>query len=123
MQFMAFVWVGLGGAIGACMRYGLSIAVQGSRFWLVTLCINLLGCALAGAVLALFERGSIGASARLFIMTGILGGFTTYSAFSIESLQLVREGHGLQALSYALLSVCGCVLAAAGGFYALKSAG
>jgi CrcB protein len=123
MQFLPFIWVGLGGAIGACLRYGLSLALQGTRFPLATLGVNLLGCALAGAVLAMFERGNVSASARLFVMTGILGGFTTFSAFSIETLQLMREGHSLQALSYSLLSVCGCVMAAAGGFYILRSAG
>ena len=123
MQFMPFIWVGLGGAIGACLRYGLSLALPGSRFPFATLCVNLLGCALAGAVLAMFERGSIGTFTKLFVMTGILGGFTTFSAFSIETLQLIREGHSLQALSYALLSVCGCVMAAAGGFYVLRAAG
>jgi fluoride exporter len=122
MQILSFIWVGAGGAIGACMRYGLSLVLHGSRFPLATLCVNLLGCALAGALLALFERGSIGATGKLFLMTGILGGFTTFSAYSVETLQLVREGQSLHALSYALISVCGCVIAAAAGFYAMRVA-
>lgn len=44
MQVMPFVWVGAGGAIGACLRYELSMALHGSRFQLATLCVNLLGC-------------------------------------------------------------------------------
>ncbi len=121
MQILPFFWVGAGGALGACLRYGLSLALPAARFPVATLCANLIGCALAGAALAACERGSLSGSSRLFLMTGVLGGFTTFSAFSIETLQLIREGLGTQALGYALLSLCGCVLAAAAGFWVARA--
>jgi len=89
--------VGAGGFIGALLRYLVSTAVN--RHWhielmpLGTLTVNLLGCLLIGVV-AGFADGMNGFSLqlRLFLMVGVLGGFTTFSAFALEGLELLRTG-------------------------------
>lgn len=94
-------WVALGGALGAVARYGVSLALQrtsaSSTFPSATLAVNVAGCLAAGAALAFFERQATEASTRLFVMTGLLGGFTTFSAFSVETLALHREGRPMLA--------------------------
>lgn len=87
--------VALGGALGASARYGVSTWVQrmGSAAlpW-GTLAVNVLGCALAGAAVGWFERGESQPSVRLFLAVGLLGGFTTFSAFGVDTLGLHRDG-------------------------------
>ena len=80
-------WAGLGGCLGAMGRYSVSLllSAQGGFPW-ATLWVNLLGCLLAGVILAVMTPEPT--PARLFWLTGVLGGFTTFSAFSLETLQL-----------------------------------
>ena len=111
--------VAAGGAIGATARYVLGGAVysmgRGSIAGTAvgTLVINVLGSALMGILYVLLvERAGAGESWRLFALTGVLGGFTTFSAFSLETLFLLQQGAGLRAAAYVLASVAGCVLAA-----------
>lgn len=104
------ILVALGGALGAMARYGLSSLMirqlDPFKFPWPTFCVNVLGCLCAGLFLALAERANgISSEARLFIVTGLLGGFTTFSAFGMETLSLIRRGELLTALSYASLSV------------------
>lgn len=89
--------VGVGGCIGAIARYGLGGWVHrmasGAVFPYGTLAVNVLGCALIGAITGLVEsRGLFGPEARVFWLIGILGGFTTFSSFGYETLQLWRDG-------------------------------
>ena len=92
---MSVLYVALGGAIGAAARYlaGLWIAASlGAGFPWGTFFVNVTGSFLIGIVLVLVERGTLPAEARLFLAVGILGGYTTFSSFSYETLQLLNGG-------------------------------
>ncbi|MFO7924602.1 MAG: fluoride efflux transporter CrcB [Bacteroidales bacterium] len=87
--------IGTGSFIGGVLRYLLSQLVQTkflSTFPFGTLTVNIIGCFLIGLVFGLTDRGNLTQEWRLFLATGVLGGFTTFSAFSIESLSLFRDG-------------------------------
>ncbi|GAA4347109.1 fluoride efflux transporter CrcB [Hymenobacter saemangeumensis] len=116
----SYMLVGLGGGIGAMGRYVLQQAVQG-RFplpWPVgTGAVNVLGCLLAGLLLGTMERHGLGSGWRLLLITGFCGGFTTFSAFALENLALLRAGQVLLAALYAGGSVVLGVLAAAGSYW------
>jgi CrcB protein len=108
--------VGLGGFIGSIGRYKLGAAILHQtaswRFPLSTFVVNVLGCFVIGALAALAEhRDLFSADTRLFLLTGLLGGFTTFSAFGYEGVYLFRRGDVGIALAYASLSVV-CGLAA-----------
>jgi fluoride exporter len=121
---MLFVWVALGGALGAVARYGFSQAMSrllGTGFPYGILTINVLGSLAMGAAMAFFLRKMPGDSAlQLFLTTGVLGGFTTFSAFSYDVLRLVNSGQSTSALVYGLASVGLSVLAVFVGFALLK---
>lgn len=86
--------VGLGSFLGGAARYGLSGLVQrvaGAGFPAGTLTVNVVGCFCIGAVLHLMEdRSALAPEARVFLAVGVLGGFTTFSAFGYETLELLR---------------------------------
>jgi len=108
--FIHLGWVFLGGGLGSALRYGVgraALAVAGPGFPLGTLAVNLLGCTLMGVLtewLALRDTG-IDASVKLFLTTGLLGGFTTFSAFALDVVALWQRGETLTAASYAVGSV------------------
>ncbi|WP_122899830.1 fluoride efflux transporter CrcB [Acinetobacter sp. B51(2017)] len=105
---MTWLLVASGGAIGASLRYalGLYLAKPDSVFPWATWWINIGGCALAGIFFGLSQKyPSLQQEARLFFMVGILGGFTTFSSFGLETLQLCKQGQWLLAMSYALSSL------------------
>lgn len=119
------VLVAGGGACGSALRWLVSSwiarSVEPSRFPWGTLLVNLIGSFAIGALLTLaFEHELLPAPWRLFLVTGVLGGFTTFSAFSWESLSLVRAGMWPAALGYGLGSVIGGVLAATAGMLMLR---
>jgi len=100
--------IGIGSFIGGTSRYLLSLLIQSKTatpFPLHTLIINIIGCFLIGIVFGLFDKGQTSQEWKLFLATGILGGFTTFSAFSIETLTLFREGYIGYALVYIFSSV------------------
>jgi CrcB protein len=93
--------VGSGGFVGAALRYGLSGMVQRSVplavFPYGTLAVNMLGCLLIGVVVGLVDsRQLFGPELRLFVLIGLLGGFTTYSTFGYETFALLRDGDFLR---------------------------
>jgi len=98
MALQFYLWVGLGGALGTLSRYGLSgvVAAQfGETFPWGTLTVNILGSFIIGffAVLTAPDgRVFVGPTARQFVMTGFCGGFTTFSSFSLNTLNLIRDG-------------------------------
>ena len=104
------VLVAIGGAAGAVTRYAtavLAVRLWGETFPWGTLIVNLAGCFVIGLVYAAgVEAGALGPRARLFIMTGLLGGLTTFSAFSLETSALVMQGTSL----YATLNILGNVV-------------
>ena len=106
---MKTLWIiGTGSFVGGLLRYAFAQAAQGRSLGLFpygTLTVNLAGCFLIGMVYALSERGAMGESWRLFLATGVLGGFTTFSAFSHETVRLLEQGLGLNAITYVLVSV------------------
>jgi len=95
----AFALVGAGGAIGAMGRFGLGLlgAQWGGSFPLATFATNVIGSLLMGILMAVSIRqlGAVDPSVRLFLGIGVLGGFTTFSAFSLETVQMIQRGAAL----------------------------
>src|SRR5512140_1954965 len=94
--------VGLGGFVGTISRYLLGGFIarlkSGSAFPVETLVINVLGCLLIGFLAGLAEtRGLFSGTTRVFLLVGVLGGFTTFSSFGYETVQLLRDGQVLPA--------------------------
>ncbi|WP_375417714.1 fluoride efflux transporter CrcB [uncultured Hymenobacter sp.] len=119
---MAYSWllIGVGGFAGSVGRYFLQQAVQARLplAWPVgTASVNVLGCLLAGLLLGLLERHGLGAGWRLLLITGFCGGFTTFSAFALENVALLRGGQLALATAYAAGSVALGVAAAGAGYW------
>lgn len=109
------LWVGLGGFAGSILRYLIGQGVlwfgnqSDTRFPVATLIVNVVGSFLIGLLLRHTESGS---TSHLLGVVGFCGGFTTFSAFSFESLKLLREGHHGMAGLYIALSLILCIGAA-----------
>ena len=107
---MNWVWVALGGALGSLARYGVARAWPAAPggFPVPTLTVNLIGSFAIGLFFAwISARAGAGADgARLFWMTGVLGGFTTYSAFALESTLL---GFSTTGVAYVAVTLVGCI--------------
>jgi CrcB protein len=106
------ILVASGGALGAIARWQLGAVILHHtadwRFPLPTLTVNLAGCATAGAIAGLIIKQDMFSPAmRLFLLTGLLGGFTTFSAFGVECMYLIRRGEFAVVGWYVLLSVAG----------------
>jgi CrcB protein len=118
----AWVAVAVGGAIGSVGRFWLTIVMTGltgPRFPWGTLLINVVGSMVIGLVAGLTltpARVGMHPDIRIFLMTGVCGGFTTFSAFSLQTLELMQTGDVVPALGYAVGSVVLCVLATYGGW-------
>ncbi len=100
--------IGAGSFIGGVFRYLLSLLVQAkilSTFPFGTLTVNIFDCFLIGLVFGLTDRGDFSQEWRLFLVTGLIGGFTTFSAFSIETVALLGDGQYWHASAYILSSV------------------
>jgi CrcB protein len=111
----AFLLVGAGGAIGAMARYGVSFIagrLSPSAFPLATLLVNIAGALAMGLLIGWLARvlPPWQHEARLFVAVGVLGGFTTFSAFSLDTITLIERGAVAQAALYVLLSVALSVL-------------
>jgi CrcB protein len=104
------LWVLLGGALGTGFRYGLSTVINSAckqtEFPYGTFIVNLTGSFAIGILAAIFEaRPGSSEVMRAALMTGVLGGYTTFSSFSLETLNLMRDGRLIAAVLYASLSV------------------
>ncbi len=113
-----YVLIALGGALGALARYGVANTARGlwGTAWpMGTLLVNASGSLCIGVVFVLLERSVLHPDWRSILMVGFLGAFTTFSTFSLESVELWQQGSAVQALAYALGSVVICVGAAAAG--------
>ena len=120
-------WVFLGGGIGSALRYGVgrvALAVIGPNFPAGTLAVNVIGCILMGAFiewLALSDAG-MDAPTRLFLTTGVLGGFTTFSAFALDAVVLWERGPATIAALYVLASVVLSIAGLFGGMAIVRAA-
>lgn len=96
---IAALWVALGGALGTLGRYavGLGVAGAGGPGWAATLLVNVVGAFAMGAVAGSGATGS----ARVFLATGVLGGFTTFSALTLDAATIAESGGGMRAAAYA----------------------
>ena len=106
---MQWLMIAIGGALGSMARYaavGYFTPLFNYRFPFGTFIVNMSGSFLIGlAYVLLVEKAVLPSEWRLFFITGILGGFTTFSAFSLEMLQMWQEGHVLNSIFYATSSV------------------
>jgi CrcB protein len=116
-----YFWVAIGGAVGTTGRFWLSGVVArlvGETFPWGTLLINVTGSLVIGLFAALTGpdgRVFVGSTARQFVMIGICGGYTTFSSFSLQTLNLMNDGEWLYAGANILLSVALCLIAVWGG--------
>jgi CrcB protein len=113
---MNWLAVAIGGALGSVTRYGVALLLPATagRFPWATFCVNLVGSFLIGVAFVLIvQKHTFVPELRLWLMTGFLGGFTTFSSFSLETLQLWQQGQNLQALIYVIGSVVCCLIAVA----------
>jgi fluoride exporter len=114
---LAYLWIAMGGALGSVARYWFSGVVGrqfGETFPWGTLLVNVSGSFVIGLLAALAEPGGrrfIGPTGRQFLMYGICGGYTTFSSFSLQTLELAREGDWLKAGANAAGSVLLCMVA------------
>lgn len=117
--FGKLVLIAGGGALGALLRYavsGLALRWLGAGFPWGTLCANLLGCFLIGLLWVLAERAALHPQANPFLFTGLLGAFTTFSTYSLESINLLRDGEVARGLLNIAMSNGLGLLAVLAGF-------
>lgn len=109
-MLIQFIMVGLGGALGSMLRYLISLIPVNNTFPFLTLITNLLGALLIGFIVGLLDNLFISKKFLLFLKTGVCGGFTTFSTFSLEAVQLFQRGEPFLGTIYAILSVILCLL-------------
>ena len=116
----AYLWIAVGSALGGMARHfctDLSVRWFGATFPWGTLFINVLGSFIIGLFFALTARSwDVSANMKLFVMTGFCGGYTTFSAFSLQTLNLMQAGEWLRASAYILGSVVLCLVAVWAGY-------
>lgn len=102
----SFLLVGLGGMIGSMSRYFFSLIIKPGSFPYTTFSVNIIGCLIIGMVMGLaLKDGSLNNNWRLFLATGICGGFTTFSAFSLECVQFIEQQRYAAMSGYIALSI------------------
>jgi CrcB protein len=119
-----FFIVGIGSFLGGGIRYLISVFFNqkiNPDFPYATLSVNLLGCLLIGVFYSLFEKSLIGNDWKLFLTTGLCGGFTTFSAFSMESVQLFKQGNLFAMLIYIIVSIVFGIALTYAGYLIAKS--
>ena len=106
---MGFLFVAMGGAIGAMARYAISLIPVKSDFPLLTLVTNIIGAILIGFIVGITSEHKVSNNTVLFLKTGICGGFTTFSTFSLEAYNLLEDKQYMLAGIYVALSCFGCI--------------
>lgn len=112
--------VGLGGMIGSVMRYVAGLVISQERFPFSTLTVNIVGSFLIGAIMGIASKQDNFTNWRLFLVTGICGGFTTFSAFAWENLQLLHQQRYLIFVIYMAASLIIGLLAVTLGYWITK---
>ncbi len=127
---MLLIWIGVGGAVGALARYGLSGWVQGfssTTFPLGTMAVNVLGSFLLGFLLYILENTAPTTEIRSFLTIGLLGAFTTFSTFSYEAVVLLQGGEwtrgGVYVGGSVLLGLAGVLAGLGTGAFILQLRG
>lgn len=119
------LWVAIGGALGSMARYGVNVwsgRVFGTEFPWHTLIVNVLGCFIMGALTGLMaQKLNVSQEVRAFLTTGILGGFTTFSAFSLDVALLVERKATAAAGAYVLASVLLSIAAVFAGLHLMRA--
>jgi CrcB protein len=119
---LTYMWIAIGSALGGMARHWCTMAAAawfGAAFPWGTLCINIIGSFVIGLFFALTGpsgRLDVPLDAQLFVMTGVCGGYTTFSAFSLQTLTLFQSGDFLRGGAYILASVVLCLLAVWAGY-------
>ncbi len=117
------LFVALGGALGSSFRYILSLAIPkllGKIAIWGTFTVNIIGALLIGILCAFYENSTVNDNVKLFLMVGILGGFTTFSSFALENLILFRNGEIRTLFIYIFATNILGLIAAFGGYYLSK---
>jgi CrcB protein len=109
--------VGAGGAIGSVLRYVTSLVTTSKNFLLATFIVNIAGSFFIGILLALSMKNNISNEGWKFLAVGICGGFTTFSALSLEGFQLLQQQRYLVFLLYFVISIAGGLAATYAGYY------
>ena len=119
------IYVGFGGFVGSVLRYFLYILtsnILGYTSPVAPIFVNIIGCFLIGYAYQLFNTHLIiSENLRLFIMIGLLGGFTTFSAFSIDAFLIYQNSGKILAIAYVVLSIILSLLATLTGVWLIKS--
>lgn len=116
-----YLFIGLGGFLGSISRYWLSALIHkfaGMNFPYGTLTVNVIGCFAIGLLMTMFQEHFVeNPNIRLFLIIGVLGGFTTFSSFSFDTLALMKAGNFLSAGVNIVASVTVCLMATWIGYY------
>jgi len=118
-----YLLVGLGSFCGGLIRYWVALLFVSKKEMLFpysTLLVNISGCFLIGIILGLYAKGHLSNEVKLLLITGFLGGFTTFSAFSMETVLLIKQGLIIQSILYILASVVLGLLATGSAYYLFK---
>ncbi len=108
-----FLLVGLGGCIGSMMRFAAYLLFRSSSFPISTLLVNITGSLIIGLVIGLsIKDENFAANWKIFLATGICGGFTTFSAFSLENMEMLQQGKYFLCFLYITLSIIAGISAA-----------
>lgn len=118
---ITFFYVALGGALGSGIRYLFNSKIHSQNFPYATLTVNVLGCFIMGIATGYFLKNtSVDQNLRLFVTTGFLGGFTTFSAFSLDAINLINKTEYSTAFIYILLNVVLSLLSLFFGLYLIS---
>jgi len=121
---MNYLLVLIGGSIGSVARYGTGVLAGrwlGLNYPWGTLAVNLIGGFLMGVLVGVLARTGGSENTRLLLGIGVLGGFTTFSSFSLDAVTMIERGDWTSAILYALISVIGSVLALFAGLYLIRA--
>lgn len=118
------IWVGIGGGVGSILRYLSTVFVSklfSGQFPLAILCVNILGCLIAGFIMGLVgKQPTVNQEVRHLLITGFCGGYTTFSAFAVDNVNLFQSGNSLIAFLYITVSIVLSLLAVWLGLFLAK---
>lgn len=109
MNIISFIYVGIGGALGAMSRYSLSLLVPSDKFPYATLAANVLGCLFIGILASWGVRTNLSSNTMMLLKTGFCGGFTTFSTFSLETMKFFQTGDLVLGSVYVITSIVACL--------------